>query len=105
MLQRLGGVSLTLALASRLVGLGFQPQVPTRAAYVRWTVTGAQRSVTLYQNGSGLASDSERQRVFAKSVAGHEALASPKVRYTYEHAQLGAVLDAVVAFRRWADQP
>lgn len=104
MLQRLGGVSLTLALASRLVGLGFQPQVPTRAAYVRWTVTGTQRPVTLYQNGSGLASDSGPQLAFAKTVTGGEALASPKVRYTFENAQLGTVLDAVVAFRRWADR-
>jgi uncharacterized protein (TIGR02646 family) len=105
MLERLGDMSHTLALASRLVGLGFQPQVPTSAAYVRWTVTGTQRSITLYQNGSGLVSDSKAQVAFAKSVPGRETLASPRVRYTYQHAQLGAVLDAVVAFRRWADQP
>ncbi len=105
LLQRLGTESLHLALASRLVGLGFLPQVPTRAVYVRWTVAGTQRPVTLYQNRAGLLSDSTVQLGFARGVPGGETQAPPKVRYTYEHARLGAVLDAVAAFRRWADTP
>ena len=84
MLQRLGPESHHLALASRLVGLGFLPQVPSRSTYVRWTVAGTQRQVTLYQDRAGLASDSTVQLAFAKRVRGREIQASPKVRYTYE---------------------
>ena len=104
-----------VALASRLVGFGFEPHLPVSragagaggAAYVRWTVTGTQRSVTLYQNSSGLVSDSKPQLTFAKTVAGAEVPRGvhPTVRYTYAHAKVVAVLDAVAAFRSWADQP
>lgn len=118
MLRRLGGVGASpnhAALASRLVGFGFEPHLPVSradaeaggAAYVRWTGTGTQRSVTLYQNGSGLVSDSKAQLAFAKTVAGAEVPGGvhPTVRYTHAHATVTAVLDAVAAFRGWADQP
>jgi len=70
-------------------------------------VTGTQKSVTLYQNSSGLVSDSRPQLAFASTVAGAAVPSGvhPAVRYTYAHATVTVVLAAVMAFRGWADQP
>ena len=94
-----------VTLAVRLAGLGFHPNLPPAATYVRWTVTGAARSATLYQETAGLVSDSVRQLSFAAGLPGADVPpgAHPKVRFTYERATLAAVLDAVARFRAWAD--
>jgi hypothetical protein len=94
-----------LTLAVRLAGLGFHPNLPPVATYVRWTVTGAVRSATLYQEKPGLVSDNARQLSFAAGLAGADLAPGvhPRVRFTYERATLAAVLDAVARFRAWAD--
>lgn len=91
--------------AARLAGLGFHPNLPPSAAYVRWTVTGTRRSVTLYQNSTGLVSDSHAQLDFAEALDGavRSTGVHPKVRYSYEHSKLNTVLAATSAFRNWAD--
>ena len=50
MLQRFRNFDRSLdhqIIAARLAGLGFHPNLPPNATYVRWTLTGTQRSVTL----------------------------------------------------------
>lgn len=99
--------------ASRLSGLGFSPSLavrrtatPTTArTYLRWTVLGQVRLVTLYQNGLGLVSDSKTQLPFAEKLDGAERLTGrhPKVLFTYQQTKLDGVLAATTRFHAWAD--
>jgi uncharacterized protein (TIGR02646 family) len=91
--------------ASRLFGLGFQPNPPPVATYLRWTVKGTVRPVTLYQEDAGLVSDSKPQKDFAKKLRGADERQGvhPKVRFAYKASGLDAVLAATTRFRDWAD--
>jgi uncharacterized protein (TIGR02646 family) len=92
-------------LATRLAALGFVPNLPPVSPFVRWTVTGTVRTASLFQEKLGLVSDRVGQLAFASGLPGADIRVNdpPKVRYTYQQAQLDAVLDAATRFRAWAD--
>jgi len=94
-----------LTVASQLWTLGYQPNLPAAATYVRWTVQGTSRGVTLYQETAGLVSDSRPQLELANAIAGAEVApgTNPRVRWTYAGAKVDAVLVAAIRFRDWAD--
>lgn len=101
--------------ASRLFGLGFTPLVPTGragaaqsgATYLRWSVQGSARRVTLYQNSAGLVSNGSPQLDFARGLAGARPSRGvrPRIQFTYKGSRLEDVLLATTRFRAWADGP
>lgn len=94
-----------LTLASQLTRLGFLPHAPASAAYVRWTVTGSDRRVTLYQEKTGLRSSSTAQFAFAGTLPGAVVPQGSSTRVTFPYG--GTTPDSVLAvaarFRQWAD--
>lgn len=107
-LVRLGGGASDprhVGLARRLAELGFAPQVPATSPYVRWTVAGAVRPVTLYQESSGLASISTGQQAFALTLPGAlvPSTERPVVRFPYTGPSPDALLAVAARFRHWAD--
>lgn len=92
--------------AAKLAALGFQPEPPATGhkPYVRWTVHGKARNVTVYQEGSGLVVDSAPLLEFVMTIHGATPPKGkhPKVKWNYAMSVADA-LSAAGELRAHAD--
>jgi uncharacterized protein (TIGR02646 family) len=95
-----------VAVAMRLLDLGYQPSATQRARSIHWEVRGLLRIVQLVQNKDGLVSVRAPQRDFALGlrVARPENASPSQVRFHYAASSLGKVLGAAAKLRAWADR-
>lgn len=94
------------AVAEHLTNAGFIPGAqPDGKAYIRWHVDGAERGVTIYQEGSCLVVDSKPLLSIATTLAGGKKSPSdrPRVQWTYG-ASVDNALDAATKLREYADK-
>ena len=93
-------------IAEKLASLGFDPEAPATGnkPYVRWTVHGKIRNVTVYQEGTGLVVDSGPLLKFVLSIPGATDPIGkhPKVKWSYA-ASVDAALTAAEKLRGHAD--